>query len=242
MSIYHPTVLILASDPDFSREITAHWPHHPAPHSAEPEFVVLDEGFSRHLQASPYDLAIADAGSAENARTRDDAGKVLKKRRNRDLRQALAAAGRPAIVVHSDRSRDFCFIQGTVIDLRREIGPWPEIAGLVGHEILRRRDAESRARDAETACVVAAAEAALGRYMVEMRSNVNNALTTVLGNAELLLQESGLPARVQAQADAIRNMALRLNEVFQRFSSLEKEFNVAARDSNSKAAAHAAGR
>ena len=30
---------------------------------------------------------------------------------------------------------------------------------------------------------------------------------------------------VQAQADTIRNMALRLHEVFQRFSSIEKEFN-----------------
>jgi len=35
---------------------------------------------------------------------------------------------------------------------------------------------------------------------------------------------------VQAQADTIRNMALRLNEVFQRFSSIENELNVAARE------------
>jgi hypothetical protein len=65
--------------------------------------------------------------------------------------------------------------------------------------------------------------------MVEMRTNVNNALTTVLGNAELLVNEIGLPAYIATQADAIRNMALRLHEVFRRFSSLEKELNVAAR-------------
>ena len=70
--------------------------------------------------------------------------------------------------------------------------------------------------------------------MVEMRNNVNNAITSVLGNAELLLLEPGLPAPVQAQADTIRNMALRLNEVFQRFSSIEKELNVAARESGKK--------
>ena len=74
-----------------------------------------------------------------------------------------------------------------------------------------------------------------------MRTNVNNALTTVLGNAELLVQEPGLPGKVAAQADAIRNMALRLHEVFQRFSSLEKELTVAACEPRTKAAA-AAGR
>jgi hypothetical protein len=73
--------------------------------------------------------------------------------------------------------------------------------------------------------------------MVEMRTNVNNALTTVLGNAELLAHEPGLPATVRSQADALRNMALRLHEIFQRFSSLEKELTVAARDGKSKSAA-----
>jgi hypothetical protein len=35
----------------------------------------------------------------------------------------------------------------------------------------------------------------------------------------------------------MRNMALRLHEVFQRFSSLEKELTVAARDGKTKSAA-----
>jgi hypothetical protein len=59
--------------------------------------------------------------------------------------------------------------------------------------------------------------------MVEMRTNINNALTTVLGNAELLEQEPGLPISVQLHAHAIRSMAMRLHEIFCRFSSLEKE-------------------
>jgi hypothetical protein len=78
--------------------------------------------------------------------------------------------------------------------------------------------------------------------MVEMRTNVNNALTTILGNAELLAHEPGLPATAVAQADALRNMALRLHEIFQRFSSLEKELTVAARESGKKAATAGAGR
>jgi hypothetical protein len=238
MSINRPTVLILASDPAFSREITAHWPQGPAPRSEGPEFIVLDEGFSRDLQGSNYDLAIADASSVEK---REDHRKPLNKRLNKDLKQSLAAAGKPAIVIHSDPSHDFYNIHGAIINLRRQPGLWPAIAGLLGREILRRSQAESRARAAEKICAAAQAEATLGRYMVEMRTNVNNALTTVLGNAELLVHEPGLPATVLAQADAIRNMALRLHEVFQRFSSIEKELNVAARESSKKAASAAAG-
>jgi hypothetical protein len=74
-----------------------------------------------------------------------------------------------------------------------------------------------------------------------MRTNVNNALTTVLGNAELLVLEPGLPANVLAQVDTIRNMALRMHEVFQRLYSLEKELTVVARESGKKAMSAVAG-
>jgi hypothetical protein len=234
-----PTVLILASDPAFSREITANWPQDPAPHSNGPEFIVLDEGFSRDLKGSHYDLAIADAASDDE---NDEKNKDTRKRLNKALQQSLAAAGKPAILIHSDPSLDFYNLHGAVLELRREPGLWPAIAGLVGREILRRVQAESCAREAEKICAAAQAEATLGRYMVEMRTNVNNALTTVLGNAELLVLEPGLPATVLAQADTIRNMALRLHEVFQRFSSIEKELSVAAREFGKKAARAAAGR
>jgi hypothetical protein len=248
MSIHRPTVLILASDPAFSREITANWPQDPAPRSDGPEFIVLDEGFSRGLQGSNYDLAIADASCDEkdNENGKDKSKnkikrKHLNKRLNKDLKQSLAAAGKPAILIHSDPSLDFYNIHGAILELRREPGVWPAMAGLAGREILRRCQAESRAREAEKICAAAQAEATLGRFMVEMRTNVNNALTTVLGNAELLVLEPGLPATVLAQADTIRNMALRLHEVFQRFSSIEKELSVEARESGKKAIPAAAG-
>jgi signal transduction histidine kinase len=116
------------------------------------------------------------------------------------------------------------------------------LAGLLGREVLGRTRAEACAREAESRCEAAEADAILGRYMIEMRHNVNNALTSILGNAELLALEPGLPARALAQADTIRNMALRLHEVFKRFSSIEKELSVAARETGKKAApARAAG-
>jgi hypothetical protein len=234
MSTHRPTVLILASDPAFAREITAHWPHGPAPHSDVPEFIVLDEGVSKGLEEGHYDLAIADASFVA---TKNDRSKPVSQPLNNDLRQSLTAAGRAAIVIHSDPTREFYNIHSSIIDLRREPGVWAPVAGLLGREILRRREAELRTQEAERNCGVAQGDAILGRYMVEMRINVNNALTTILGNAELVAHEPGLPAAVQAQADAIRSMALRLHEIFQRFSSIEKELSVAQREPNKKAAA-----
>jgi signal transduction histidine kinase len=212
MKLHRPTVLILSSDPAFSRDLTESW----FQGGEAPEFVLLEENLCRELQRDTYDLAIADAVSPG-------------KRAN--LRQALAAAGKPAIVVHSDASADSCSIHGPILELRRTSQSWPAMPALLGREILRRAQADARASESDRLHTAADAEATLGRYMVEMYHTVNNALTSVLGNAELLLLEPGLPAPVMAQADTIRNMALRLHEVFQRFSSLEKELSVVARES-----------
>jgi hypothetical protein len=225
------------------------------PHSNGPEFVILDEGFSRDLQGFHYDLAIADAAFVDKELNKQDEKKQdgkknekrkdkrnrLNKRLNKDLKQSLLAANKPAILIHSDPSLDFYNIHAAVLELRREPGIWPAIAGLLGREILRRVLSESHARQAEKICATAQTEATLGRYMVEMRTNVNNALTTVLGNAELLVLEPGLPANVLAQVDTIRNMALRMHEVFQRLYSIEKELTVAARESGKKAMSATAG-
>lgn len=250
MSRKRPTVLILASNPAFARDITAAWPQQPAPrsaaHSDRPEFIVLDQGFSRDLEGHHYDLAIADVSfDQKNARGKNS--QALRNDRHQALQQSLAAAGKPAILVHSDRSLDFYQLHGAVLELRREPGLWAAIAGLVGREMLRRIRAESRAREAGAVCAATQADATLGRYMVEMRTNVNNVLTSVLGNAELMMIEPELPASVIAQADTIRNMALRLHEVFQRFSSIEKELkieeelSVAASESSKKSFRTAAG-
>jgi signal transduction histidine kinase len=221
--INRPTVLILSSNPAFSRELTESWPKG----GELPEFVLLEEDLCSELQRDTYDLAIADASNSEKSAT---------------LKRTLAAAGKPAIVVHSDSAGDACGINGPILELRRASQSWAVMPALLGREILRRVQAELRASESDRLHAAADAEATLGRYLVEMHSTVNNALTSVLGNAELLLLEPGLPGPVLAQADTIRNMALRLHEVFQRFSSLEKELRVVARESGKKIGHAASGR
>jgi signal transduction histidine kinase len=217
MRPHRPTVLLLSSDPAFSRDLTDSWPRDPE----LPEFVVLDEDLFGDLQADTFDLAIADASSKEK-RIR--------------LRQMLHATGKPAILIGVESSAPSSSGHAPILELTRATEAWAAIAGLIGREILRRRQAEARIREADRARTAAEAEAMLGRYMAEMRHNVNNALTSVLGNAELLLLEPGLSANVMAEADTIRNMALRLHEIFQRFSSIEKELSVAARESDKQPA------
>jgi signal transduction histidine kinase len=74
--------------------------------------------------------------------------------------------------------------------------------------------------------------------MLEMRHTLNNTLTCVLGNSELLLLEPGsLSAGARSQIETIRNMSLRMHEILQRFSSLEKELTVVDRQAEKESGA-----
>lgn len=80
-------------------------------------------------------------------------------------------------------------------------------------------------------------QALLGRYMLEMRHSLNNALTSILGNAELILQDpNSLSTNLKLQVETIRNMGMRMNEIMQRFSSLQKEMQLIEQQGRKKAA------
>jgi signal transduction histidine kinase len=114
--------------------------------------------------------------------------------------------------------------------LVREHEGWVDAVVALAGESLRRLDANSRARRAEQTLAQAEGHAMLGRYMLEMRHGLNNALTSVLGNSELLLLEPGtFSAAVREQLATIHTMALRIHDVVQRFSSMESEIKFAAK-------------
>ena len=235
------TVIILSSDASFSREVIAKWPQGSAGFTA-PEFISLDPSLARDLNVVHYDLAIADfcwksdpENSCSNEHRVSDKKTIQTKLGS--IERSIVASGKPALIVHANTAVNFYAIKGAVIELRREPQVWAETLGLMGREILRRRQAESRSREAENFASAAHADAILGRYMLDMGVNINNALTTLLGNAELISHESGLPPSVQVQADALRTMALRLNGIFQRFASLDKELEVTVRNSVAKSVA-----
>jgi signal transduction histidine kinase len=101
---------------------------------------------------------------------------------------------------------------------------WTQVVLLVAGESLRRTEALRQAKEAEHRAAQNANHAVLGRYMIDMKHSMNNAMTSLLGNAELLLLEPGeLSAQSLAQIKTIHTMAMRINEVMQRFSSLASE-------------------
>ena len=223
-----PTVLIISDEVDFSRRITARWQME----RNVPSFTLLSGELWPRFAVDVFDVAIVG-----------------------DLRRDLLSVVLEPL--HSTSQPIFCVCRDTAtaqlvherwprISILRPSEHWLETLVLAANEAVHRSRAESRARAAESACATLDRQATLGRYMVEMRHNLNNALTSVLGNSDLLLLEPGsLSAQTRAQIETIRNMTLRIHEIMQRFSSLEKEMNVVAQqaeqDSGRSYAAAAAG-
>jgi signal transduction histidine kinase len=101
---------------------------------------------------------------------------------------------------------------------------WTQVVLLLAGESLRRTEALKLVEQAEQQVARYSNQATLGRYMVDMKHSMNNALTSLLGNAELLLLEPGqLSSQSLAQIKTIHTMALRINEIMLRFSSLASE-------------------
>jgi signal transduction histidine kinase len=149
------------------------------------------------------------------------------------------ASARPVIFVASD-AQSMYTVREThtrTLVLRQHEG-WVDALMLLAGEALRALNALKRVQAAEGAMARAAAQATLGRYMMDMRHNLNDALTSILGNSELLLAQPGtLSAVAREQIETIRNMSVRVHEIFQRFSSLETELRYTQKQ---PAKAHAA--
>ena len=201
------TILIISDDAEFHRGLTTFW----QTQTEAPSFTLMTGDLCRNLDADQFDLAVVASVAARSLVS------VL---------QALELAGNPVLLIGERDGFPPREAQPGVIVVRKHEA-WMESLVLVAREALRRRDALTRAYRAEAANVALQRQATLGRYMLEMRHGLNNALTSVLGNSELLLLDPGtLPGTAGSQIETIRNMALRMHEILQRFSSLEKELSV----------------
>jgi len=223
-----PTVLIISDDVDFSRRVTARWQME----RNVPTFTLLSGELWPRFAADVFDVAIV------GELRRDLLSVVL---------EPLHSTGQPIFCLcHDAATAQLVRERWPRVTILRPSEHWLETLVLAAAEAVHRSRAESRARSMELSCGIMQREATLGRYMLEMRHNLNNALTSVLGNSDLLLLEPGsFSAQTRSQIETIRNMTLRIHEIMQRFSSLEKEMNVVAqqavRDSGKSYAAAAAG-
>lgn len=214
----HTNVLIISDDTEFARSVVARW-------QAErrlPEITVTTSDLWRPQTAANYNLVIL--------------GPVHGAKPSSILSSLNAFPATAAIYVSNEgSSNDFLAAENPhALFLAREDG-WIGTLILIATEALRRSEAVTRAQRAERLGIESQRHASLGRYMLEMRPSVNNALTSVLGNADLLLLE---PEKVSTechdQIRTIQTMALRLNEIMQRFSSLAAEMRSGEKESQAE--------
>lgn len=224
-----PTVLIISDEAEFSSAITGRW----QAERSVPAFTLMRGDLCQELDPEAFDVAIVGGVRARAL------PKVLR---------ALEPTGKPALLLCDDSQaiRKMREKQPRLLVLRQSEG-WLDSAVLLVSELLRRREILARLAQVEHENAFLQGQAALGSYMVEMRHTLNNALTSVMGNSELLLLEAGaFSADTRAQIETIRSMSLRMHEILQRFSSLEKEMRVVEkqqeRESSGRRRSAAAGR
>jgi signal transduction histidine kinase len=208
----HANIVILTDEAEFARLLTACW----QAERQTPVVTVLTSDLwqEQEKEAPARDLVVV--GPVRNGRLTNVLG-------------ALDPSAAVILCVPAD-SKEFNQLRTKYprlvhVPLRED---WAQTLLLVAGESLRRVEALRLARQAEFAAAKNENHATLGRYMLEMKHSVNNALTSMLGNAELLLLEPGqLSSQSLAQIKTIHSMALRINEVMQRFSSLASEMQEA---------------
>lgn len=210
-------VLIIADDADFTRSLIGRWQME----RAVPTFTqVTSELWTPAVQAG-YGLTVL--------------GPVAAARVNGIL-SSLEAQHALGIFVTDDGARvqDVRAAHPRILVFHQYDG-WVDMLVLLAGEMLKRIELLSQLRRAEQAAAGDHRHATLGRYMLEMRHSFNNALTSVLGNAELLLLEPGaVSAQVREQIDTMHSMALRMHEIMQRLSSLEAEMNCTEKSSQNE--------
>ena len=211
------SVLILTDEADFARLLTARW----QAERQAPGITVLGGDLWKDHESVPHDLIVVGP---------------LRDGRLSQILHALEPATAVILCAPAEspelgqlRSR---YPRLVHVPLRED---WTQTLLLVAGESLRRTEALRLARQAEGKAARNEQYATLGRYITDMKHSVNNALTSMIGNAELLLLEPGqLSKQSLAQIKTIHSMALRINEIMLRFSSLSNEMQDAENASHAE--------
>lgn len=212
------SVLIVSDDPEFARTLAARWQSE----RHVPEITVATGSVWHPANSAGHDAIII--GPLRES----DSSAILR---------GANSSSRAAAIYFAGDARDIERLQTEYPHLQvvpRTDG-WANVLVLLATEAMRRVEAVRRAQRAEVTALSAQGHAALGCYMLDVRPNVNNALTSMMGNADLLLLDSsGMPVQAREQIQTIHAMALRLNETMQRFSSLAAEMRAGEKESQAE--------
>lgn len=210
-----PKKLLVISDQNgFSRDLVARWQMQPQ----VPEFTALSSDLLRAEASAPFDVVLAGDVRPERA------PEVLTHlSRSQVPAIYLAAPGESPHSLRRERPR---------LTIVPRHDAWLDTLVLLAEEMLRRIEISAHIERLQQNARLDHKHAALGKYMVESRHAFNNALTSVLGNAELLmLESSALSTGMREQVETLHSMSLRLHEMMQRFTSIEMEMQCAEKSS-----------
>lgn len=220
-SLHHASILIVSDDSEFARTVAARWQTEPR----APGITVATSDVWHAASAGGYDLVIA--GPVRNGKS----SLIL---------SALCRLTNTAVVHVAEHEKDAPLLQAEYPQLpivTRQDG-WLNALIPLSYEALRRVEAVARSQRAERLALESQQDATLGRYMLEMRPGINNTLTSVLGNADLLMLDAAkLAPESREQVRTIHVMALRLHQVMQRFSSLVAEMRAGENESHDETVA-----
>jgi len=207
-------VLIIADDAAFPRDLLGRW----QTERIVPAFTVMSTELFHGAALGNFDVAII--GPVRNGRI----SSILK---------SMETGSYPVICILETTSEVHRLrAEYPRLLLMQQHENWLDTLLLLASECLKRVDLTARVRKAEQASAMNGRNAALGRYMLENRHGLNNLLTSVLGNAELLLLESdSLREAAREQVETIHTTALTMHEIMQRFSSIAVEMQVAEKPS-----------
>jgi signal transduction histidine kinase len=217
MAVNRPTVVIVSDVPEFSAAATRRW----LAERSVPSFVLAESGSPAEFSEGNFDLAVIGGLSA------DALMPVL---------HTLKSTGKPVIHV-SHLNGDAPHGPITI----PEAPGWHDLLVTIAEQIFERERINDELTQTLETLAKVEQQASLGRYMLDARHNLNNALTSILGNSDLiLLDPSALPAAQRSQVETIRNMAMRLHEIMRRFSSLQKEMQLVEQQGKKKPAGKSA--
>lgn len=201
-----PAVLVISETPGFSQSILDRWQMEvnlPSP-------TAMSGDLCANLGADTFDLAIIEGVPGERLEL---------------LLTQLQPHGKTLLVLASDAAtaERVSATAPRALVLRQDDCSLSTLM-LVVTEVVKRLQGADRLRAAEEALASSESSALLGRYITEMRHTINNALTSVMGNSELLLFEPGtFTGHHRKQIETIRTMSVRIHEIMQRLGSLETE-------------------
>jgi signal transduction histidine kinase len=209
MCVKECRILIVSDRPEFVNSLMQSWQRL----NYEPEFTVFHRGPVEFPESAV--VVVADGAPALASVSGHAALAIV-------ITVDQSSHGTGGSEVHSQLDSRL-HSQSRLVQIRHGEG-WADLAAALAQEAILRAKAVQQVVEAERRLGESEHFAAIGRFITGERHGLANALTSVMGNSELVLMDAAeLRDEVRGQLETIHAMSLRMHETLQRLSSLDTE-------------------